>query len=210
MDPIRISLAHTLSRQWWLVLLRGVVAIMFGILAFTQPAMSTMALVLLVGAFMLADGVLGTWAAISSRKVYDDWWLLLLWGLTGIVAGGLTFFVPQITALVIMFYIAVWAIATGVLQIVAAIRLRKEIKGEWLLVLGGLASVAFGVALLAQPAAGALILLWLIASFALAFGILQVAFAFRLRKFAKQFAGTPPIRRTTGGTGTRVEAYSNF
>jgi uncharacterized membrane protein HdeD (DUF308 family) len=211
MDPMKISLAHTLSRQWWLVLLRGVVAITFGIVAFAQPAMSTMALVLLVGAFMLADGVLGTWAAISSRKYYDDWWLLLLWGMTGIVAGGLTFFVPQITALVIMFYIAVWAIATGVLQIVAAIRLRKEIKGEWLLVMGGLASVAFGVILLAQPAAGALILLWLIASFALVFGVMLVAFSFRLRKFGKQYAGSPPVRpRTTSGTGTRVEAYPSY
>jgi uncharacterized membrane protein HdeD (DUF308 family) len=207
MDTLTISLAHTLSRHWWLVLLRGLVYIAFGVVALVQPEISTMALVLLIGAFMFADGVLGTWAAISSRKHYEDWWLLLLWGLTGIVAGGLTFFVPEITALVIMFYIAVWAIANGVLEIVAAIRLRKEIKGEWMLVLGGLASIAFGVIVLAQPAAGALILLWLIASFALVFGALLMALAFRLRKFGKQFAGTPPARHTTG-TGTRVDTLT--
>jgi uncharacterized membrane protein HdeD (DUF308 family) len=212
MDTTTISLAHTLSRHWWLVLLRGLVAIAFGVLALAQPGISTLALVLLIGAYMLADGVLGTWAAIASRKTYDDWWLLLLWGLTGIVAGGLTFFVPEITALVIMFYIAVWAIANGVLQIVAAVRLRKEIKGEWMLVLGGLASVAFGVIVLMQPAAGALVLLWLIASFALVFGVLLVALAFRLRKFGKEFAGSPPVRpRMTGtgtGTGTPVDPFT--
>jgi uncharacterized membrane protein HdeD (DUF308 family) len=207
MDTPTLSMAHTLSRHWWVVLLRGVVAITFGIAALVQPAISTLALVLLIGAFMLADGVLGTWAAISSRKYYDDWWILLLWGLTGIVAGALTFFVPQITALVLMFYIAAWAIAKGVLEIVAAIRLRKEIKGEWMLVLGGLASVAFGVILLAQPAAGALILLWLIASFALVFGVLHVALAFRLRKYGKQF-GTPPVRPRMTGTGTRVDPFT--
>jgi uncharacterized membrane protein HdeD (DUF308 family) len=200
MDTLTTSLAHTLSRQWWLVLLRGLAAITFGILALTQPYISMAALVMLIGAYMLVDGVLATWAAISSRKTYDDWPLLLLWGLVGIVAGVLTFFVPQLTALAIMFYIAIWAIATGVLQIIAAIRLRKEIQGEWMLVLGGLASVVFGVILMAQPLAGALVLLWLIAAFALVYGVLQVVFSLRLRRHGKQLVGSPPARpRATHG-----------
>jgi uncharacterized membrane protein HdeD (DUF308 family) len=208
MDTLTISLAQTLSRHWWLVLLRGLAAITFGILAWTQPAISTMALVLLIGAYMLVDGVLGTWAAISSRKEYDDWPLLLVWGLIGIVAGGLTFFVPALTALAIMFYIAIWAIASGVLQIVAAIRLRKEIQGEWMLVLGGLASVAFGVILMAQPLAGALVLLWLIAGFAVVYGVLQVMFSFRLRRLGKQVAGSPPARPRATHTGTHPDTLS--
>jgi uncharacterized membrane protein HdeD (DUF308 family) len=171
MDPLTISLARTLSRNWWLVLLRGVAAITFGILAWTQPAISTLALVLLIGAYLLVDGAIGTWAAVSSRKYYDDWPLLLLWGLVGIIAGALTFFVPQLTALAIMFYLAIWAIATGALQIVAAIRLRKEIENEWMLALGGALSIVFGVVLMAQPLAGALVLLWLFASFALIYGV---------------------------------------
>jgi uncharacterized membrane protein HdeD (DUF308 family) len=209
--PLTTTLAQTLSRNWWLVLLRGLAAITFGILAWTQPAISTMALVLLIGAYMLVDGVLGTWAAISARKDYDDWWLLLIWGLIGIVAGGLTFFVPQLTALAIMFYIAIWAIASGVLTIVAAIHLRKEIQGEWMLVLGGLASVAFGVVLMAQPLAGALVLLWLIATFALVYGVLLVLFSFRLRRLGKQLAGSPPARPRathTGGTLSPASGHS--
>lgn len=204
MDTLTISLAQTLSRNWWLVLLRGLAAITFGVLAWTQPAISAMALVMLIGAYLLVDGVLGTWAAIVSRKTYDDWGLLLLWGLIGIVVGGLTFFVPQLTALAIMFYIAIWAIASGVLQIIAAIRLRKEIQGEWMLVLGGLASVAFGVILMAQPLAGALVLLWLIASFALIYGVLMVLFSLRLRRLGNQVAGSP---RATA-TGTRPDTLS--
>lgn len=213
MDTLTNSLAQTLSRHWWLVLLRGLAAITFGILAWTQPYISTMALVMLIGVYLLVDGVFGTWAAISSRKTYDDWPLLLLWGLVGVIAGTLTFFVPQLTALAIMFYIAIWAIATGVLQIVAAIRLRKEIQNEWMLVLGGVLSIAFGVVLMAQPLAGAIILLWLIAAFALVHGVLLVILSFRLRRLGNQLAGSPPARpraTSTGGTDTLTPASGHL
>jgi uncharacterized membrane protein HdeD (DUF308 family) len=95
----------------------------------------------------------------------------------------LTFLAPALTALALLFYIAIWAIATGVLEIVAAIRLRKEIENEWMLIVAGLASVVFGVLLMAQPAAGALALLWLIASYAIFFGVLLVILAFKVRAF---------------------------
>ena len=116
-------------------------------------------------------------------KGHEYWWLLLLEGLVGIGIGLLTFFAPGITALALLFYIAIWAIATGILEIAAAIRLRKEIDNEWLLLLAGLASVVFGVLLAMQPAAGALALLWLIGSYAIVFGVLLLVLAFKIRKF---------------------------
>jgi len=167
------------------LLLRGLVAIAFGVLVWFQPGISLAALVLLFGAYSAADGILGVWTAIAERKEREHWALLLIWGLLGIGIGILTFLVPGITALALLFYIAIWAVATGVLEIVAAIRLRKEIEGEWLLILGGLVSVVVGVILMAQPLAGALAVLWLIAIYAVIFGVLLVILAFRVRNFGK-------------------------
>ncbi|HTT10288.1 MAG TPA: HdeD family acid-resistance protein [Burkholderiaceae bacterium] len=189
MDGLEKRLASMLSRNWWLLLLRGIAAIAFGVLTWFQPGISLGALVLLFGAYSMADGILGVWAAIAGRKEHEDWWVLLLGGLLGVGIGILTFVAPGITALALLFYIAIWAIATGVLEIVAAIRLRKEIKGELFLILAGLASVAFGVVLIAQPGAGALALLWLVASYAVVFGVLLVILAFRVRRFAASGMG---------------------
>jgi uncharacterized membrane protein HdeD (DUF308 family) len=177
-------LAAILRRSWWMLLLRGLFAIAFGILTWVLPGLSLAALVLLFGAYVTADGILGVWTAIAGRKDHEHWWVLLLWGLLGIAVGLLTFLVPGLTALVLLFYIAIWAIAIGVLQIVAAVRLRKEIQGEWLLILGGLVSVVFGVLLVARPAAGALAVLWLIATYAVVFGALFVLLAFKMRRAA--------------------------
>lgn len=186
MNDVDTKLAAILLRNWWVLLLRGLVAIAFGVLIWVQPGISLVALVLLFGAYSLADGVLGTWTAIAERKEREHWGLLLIWGLLGIGVGVMTFLVPGITALVLLFYIAIWAIATGILQIVAAIRLRKEVKGEWLLILGGLVSVVFGIILMAQPGVGALAVLWLIGTYAIIFGALLVILSFRARSFARQ------------------------
>jgi uncharacterized membrane protein HdeD (DUF308 family) len=132
MNPIEQRLASVLSRHWWLLLLRGLVAIAFGVLTWVQPGISLAALVILFGAYSMADGILATWTAIAGGKDNDYRWVLLLEGLLGIGIGVLTFFSPGITALALVFYIAIWAIATGVLEIAAAIRLREEIKNEWL------------------------------------------------------------------------------
>jgi uncharacterized membrane protein HdeD (DUF308 family) len=182
------QLATILSKNWWVLLLRGIAAIAFGVMAWLQPGISLAALVMLFGAYTLVDGVLGVWAAIVGRKEHEQWWVLLLWGLLSIGVGIMTFQAPEITALVLLLYIAAWAIATGVLQIVAAIRLRKEIEGEWLLVLSGLASVAFGVFIMARPAAGAISMLWLIGSYAIVFGVLLVLLGFRVRAFGAKLA----------------------
>jgi uncharacterized membrane protein HdeD (DUF308 family) len=188
MDVLEKHLSAILFRNWWVLLLRGIIAIAFGILTWFQPGISLAALVLLFGAYVLADGILGVWTAFSGRKEHEDWWVLLLWGLLGIGVGIIALMAPGITALALLFYIAVWAIATGVLEIVAAVRLRKEIKGEWWLILGGLVSVVFGVLLLARPGPGALALLWVIATYAVIFGVVMVILAFKVRSFGKGFA----------------------
>jgi len=188
MNVLEKHLATILSRNWWALLLRGLIAIAFGLLTWLQPGVTLAALVLLFGAYTLADGILGVWTAISGRKEHEDWWVLLLWGLLGVGVGILVFFAPGITALALLFYIAIWAIATGVLQIVAAIRLRKVMKNEWWLALSGLASLIFGVLLVVQPGAGALAVLWLIAAWAIVFGVFLVILAFKARAFGKQSA----------------------
>lgn len=186
MNSLENQLVNIFSRNWWLLLIRGVVAILFGILLWLQPEISLMAMLLFFGTFALIDGTLGIWTAIAGHKMHEHWWVLFLWGLIGIAVGILTFAVPGVTALALLFYIAIWAVATGALQIVAAIRLRKEITGEWLLFLGGLASLIFGILLMIQPTAGVLALLWLIGTYAIIFGILLVSLAFKTRTFSKQ------------------------
>lgn len=174
-------LTEVLSRNWWLLLLRGICAIAFGVLSYIWPGISLATLVLLFGGYALVDGVIGCVLAVSGRKEREDWWVLLLWGLMSIAMGAMTFVVPGITALGLVLYIGAWAIATGVMQIVAAVRLRKAIEGEWLLILGGAVSVIFGLLLMAQPGIGALSLLWIIAAYAMFFGILLVVLAFKMR-----------------------------
>jgi len=172
-------LLHALVKNWWLFLIRGIAAIAFGVLAFMWPGLTLATLVLLYGAFALVDGVAAVIAAIRGGVPAPRWWLALV-GLCGIIVGVLTFAWPGITALVLLIFIAAWAIVMGLFEIVGAIRLRKEIDNEWMLILGGAVSVLFGILLLVQPGAGALALVWIIAFYAILFGILNIAFAFRL------------------------------
>jgi uncharacterized membrane protein HdeD (DUF308 family) len=184
MNGLEKRLASVLVRSWWVLLLRGLAAIAFGLLTWFQPGVSLVALVFIFAAYSMADGILATWTAIAGREDHEYWRVLLLEGLLGIGVGIVTFLAPGITTLALLFYIAIRAIATGVLEILAAIRLRNEIHGEWLLILAGLASVVFGVVLVAQPGVGALAMLWLIASYAMVFGVLLVVLAFKARGFA--------------------------
>ena len=169
-----------LTRNWWVFLLRGLAGIIFGIIAFVAPGISFAALVIVFGAYALADGVLALVSAIR-RRGGRRWWMLVLEGVAGIAAGVATLLWPGLTAIVLLYVIAAWAIVTGVLELVAAVQLRKEIRGEWLLALGGLASIAFGVLVAFFPGPGALaIVLWL-GAFALVFGVLMLVLSFRLR-----------------------------
>lgn len=173
-----------LARNWWLILLRGVLAIVFGVLAFIWPGITLITLVFLYGAFAFADGILAIAAAIRGGSVTPRWWLALV-GVFGIAAGVLTAVWPQITALVLLLFIAGWAIATGVLQIVGAIRLRHEIDDEWLLIASGVLSVVFGVLIALWPGAGALAMVLVIGAFAIMYGVLLVFFSLRLRRHAE-------------------------
>ncbi len=181
-------LARILSRYWWMTLLRGVVWILFGVAIFAQPGISLVALALTFGFFALVDGIGTVATAIGGRKEHEDWWVLLLMGLVGIGVGMLTFMRPDATALGLLYYIAIWAIATGLLASVAAIRLRKEIEGEFWLGLSGLASLGFGALLIARPDAGALAVLSLIGGYSVAFGALLVVLAVETRGFVKRTA----------------------
>jgi uncharacterized membrane protein HdeD (DUF308 family) len=172
---------HALARNWWLLLLRGIAALVFGVLTFAWPGVTLLTLVLFYGAFALADGVLAVAAAVMGGAPAPRWWLAVV-GLLGIAAGVLTFMWPGITGLLLLFFIAGWAIASGVMQIVGAIRLRHEIDNEWWLVAGGVVSVLFGMLLLLQPGAGALALIFVIGAYALIEGIILVMFSLKLRK----------------------------
>ena len=183
---LALNLAAILARNWWVLLLRGIVAIGFGVLTFASPALSLASLVLLFGGLCLADGLMAAWTAFSNRKQKENGWLLLIGGLLGIGVGLLTIFQPAVTGLALLFYIAIWAIATGVVHVLTAIRLRQEIANEWMLILAGLASVAFGALLMARPGSGALAVLWLIASYAIVRGLLLVVLAFEVRSAAKK------------------------
>jgi uncharacterized membrane protein HdeD (DUF308 family) len=170
-----------LSRYWWTLVVRGIFAVVFGILALVWPGITLATLVIFFGAYILVDGILAIVGAIGGWGNRDDHWLLLLEGLLGVGIGILTFRAPQITAMVLLMFIAAWALATGVLEIVAAIRLRKEIQGEVWLILSGLASVVFALLLMIFPAAGALSLLWLISIYAVVFGVILMAGGLKLR-----------------------------
>ena len=188
MDAVESRFSDLLSRGWTFLLLRGLAAIAFGILTWIRPGISLTALALLFGIYVFVDGILAASSAISNRKTQEHWWVVLLVGLVGIGVGILTFMNPAVTALALLFYIAIWAIATGVLEIVAAIRVRKEVEGEWRLILAGIVSVAFGAFLMARPGVGALAVLWVIATYAILLGILLVMLAFKARSFGKQLA----------------------
>ena len=177
------QLLSALAKNWWLLLLRGVCAILFGVLTFVWPGITLLTLVLLYGAYALVDGVLALAEAVMGGAPAPRWWLALV-GLSGIAAGILTFAWPGITAFVLLLFIAGWAIGTGVLEIVGAIRLRKEIQNEWLLIASGVLSVIFGLILVAQPGTGALALLYVIGTYAILFGILEVWLSLRLRGYA--------------------------
>ena len=179
-----LPLLSALAENWWLLLLRGIAAIVFGILAFVWPGITLLSLTLLWGAYALADGVLALWAAISGKgaEITPRWWLAVV-GIAGILAGLLTFGLPGTAMQVLLIFISSWAIVIGAMQIWGAIQLRKEIEGEWLLIVSGLLSIAYGIILIVQPAAGALALVWLIGWYAILLGVDYVALAVRLRKY---------------------------
>jgi uncharacterized membrane protein HdeD (DUF308 family) len=172
-----------LANNWDMVLVRGILAVLFGIATLFLPGITLIVLVALFGGYALIDGVISIVIAIKDRKENNKWWLLLLFGLVSIAAGVVTFAWPGITAISLFYIIVGWAIVSGVVEVILAVQLRKEIEGEWLLVLDGILSVAFGILLATQPAIGLLAVLWMIGVYGIAGGVTLIALAFRLRNF---------------------------
>ncbi len=171
---------NTLSDNWPILVLRGIAAIVFGVLALAWPGITVLAMVILFGAYVLVEGIatLAMAFARNERRRAS----LVLGGLLDIVAGVVTFMFPAISALALLVVIAAWAIVTGLVEIYSGIELRRQIEGEGWLIVGGALSVAFGVLLLSAPGPGLVTIAWLIGIYALAFGIAMLVLAFRLRR----------------------------
>src|SRR4051812_36661936 len=168
--------------HWWALAIRGAIAIIFGLAALLRPDIALQALILLFGAYALVDGVFAVVGVFGGTRGGTPRWLLLIEGIAGILAGLIAFVLPGLTAVVLLYLIAVWAIVTGIFEIASAIRLRQEITGEWALIVGGALSILFGVILaVIGPVAGLLSLIWLIGVYAVAFGILMLITAFQVR-----------------------------
>jgi uncharacterized membrane protein HdeD (DUF308 family) len=176
---------ETLARNWWILLIRGIAAIAFGLLAFVWPGLTLVVLVILFGAYVLADGVLAIYLALTGRTGGRHWGWILADGLLGIVAGGIALVWPGISALALLALIAAWAIIHGIFEIVAAIQLRRVLDDEWFMALNGVISILFGIALIAWPKAGILAVAWLIGVGAIAMGIMFVVLSLRLRSLSR-------------------------
>ena len=176
----------SLTGNWWIWVVRGILAILFGILAFIFPDSTLYVLTLLFGAYAVVEGIFNSIIALRAPKGASRWWILLLEGIVSVAAGFVAFLYPAITILVFVILIGVWAIITGAFEITAAIRLRKYIEGEWLLVLSGILSILFGTIFLFLPEIGALTIVIFVGVYALLFGILLVALGIKLRKWGKQ------------------------
>jgi len=177
---------NVLARNWWAMILRGVLGIAFGAFAILLPAAAFAVIILAFGAYALIDGALNIAAALRGARGEREWWALLLSGMAGVLAGLAAFAAPTLTALVMLYVIAGWAIVTGVLEITAAVRLRRQIAGEALMMLNGGLSIAFGVLIMMAPRAGALAVVLLIGAYAFSSGVVLVALGVRLRHAARR------------------------
>ena len=187
-----ISTAHVLARNWWALLIRGIAAVIFGILAFLWPGATILAIGILFGAYALVDGIFAIVAAVRAAETQQRWWPLVVEGIVGILIAAITFYDVGITLLALYFTIAAWAFLTGIFEIVAAMQLRKLIPNEFWLIIGGIASILFGALMIWRPLAGALAVIWLIGAYAIVFGVIMIALSLRLRGHAH-----PPATATT-------------
>jgi uncharacterized membrane protein HdeD (DUF308 family) len=186
LDPFEDQqMVRNLAQNWWALVIRGLAGVLFGIGALVWPPAAVAALVLLFGAYALVDGIFNIVAAVRAPREGRRWGWLLFSGLVGIATGVITFFMPGLTALAVVLLVASWSVVTGIAEIIAAIRLRKQIRHEWLLILSGLLSVAFGVLLFLMPAVGAVALAMWIGAYMLVFGALLIGVGIRLRSWGR-------------------------
>ena len=175
-----------IARNWWSLVIRGLVGILFGIITFAWPGITFAALVIVFGAYALLDGVFSLVGAVKAAQAHERWGALVFLGVTGIGAGVVTVLWPAITAFALVCLIAAWAIVTGVFEIAAAVRLRRYIEGEWLLALAGIASLVFGVLIMIAPLAGALVIAVWVGAYALVSGVMLVTLGIKLRSWGRR------------------------
>lgn len=187
------TVAAALARDWWVILVRGVVAVLFGILALFLPSVTLVVLVLLFGVYAIIDGILSFARAFNAGRRGQSWVWPTVGGVVGIAAGILAFVWPGRTVLILVYIIAAWALVSGIAEIVASISLRREISNEWLLILGGVTSVLFALLVFIRPGAGALAIVWLIGFYAIVLGVERIALAFRVRDWQEH-----PLNRGMG------------
>jgi uncharacterized membrane protein HdeD (DUF308 family) len=190
MGAAKKSASQTFRRIWWILLLRGVLALAFGLVSWFQPHITISVLMLYFGVYVLLDGLLSVWGGITDIKGNKYWWVLLIWGLVGIVVGVMALSSPATTLLMLLRYMAIWAIVTGALEIISVIRPAADEKREWVLVLGGLVSIVFGVILLAQPVSSLAVILGIVAAYATMFGIILIILGFMARAKSKKLASS--------------------
>jgi uncharacterized membrane protein HdeD (DUF308 family) len=179
-------IAKSVTNQSWLLVLQGILAVAFGVIAWVWPDLTVTTLVILFGAYAIASGVMSLWAAVGAHRVGDSPWPFIFRGLLGIGTGVVVAVWPDISALALLYVIAAWAIVVGIYEVMAAIALRKAIGNEWLLALAGIASIAFGVLAAIYPGDGAVALVWTIGVYAIVFGILMIAYGFRLHGWGRR------------------------
>ncbi|WP_052081387.1 HdeD family acid-resistance protein [Paracoccus halophilus] len=174
-------LVRVMAANWWVVLLRGIAAILFGLLALIWPGLTVYALLLVFGGYAIFDGIMAITVGFQRRTADEGWWSWALDGFLSIVIGLMALFWPAATALVFVIWMAAWAVIAGIFRIIAAIRLRRDIQGEWALGLSGLLLAVWGILMAMIPAAGLLSIAWLIGTFALLIGVAMIVLALRLR-----------------------------
>ena len=179
-----LSMIEMLARNWWALALRGLFALLFGILALALPGITAETLILLFGIFAIADGIFAIVAAVRAAERHERWGAMVIEGIVGILAGLVAIFIPIAAALALVLVVGAWAFVTGILELVGAVKLRREIADEWLLVIDGVLSILLGLLMLIFPGAGLVALVWIIGIYALLFGIALIALAVRLRGHA--------------------------
>ena len=182
-----------ITKNWWVFLLRGLAAIIFGFLAVIWPSITLQVLLILFGVFVLLDGIFSLVSGIVSIGQDKRWWTMLLSGILSIAIGLLIFFWPNVTGVVLLYFIAAWAVVIGIMDIVIAIQIRHEIEGEWMMILDGAFSLIIGILLFVFPAQSAVALVWLIGLFAIAVGIIFIILSLRLRKLGRELESSPEL-----------------
>jgi uncharacterized membrane protein HdeD (DUF308 family) len=177
-------MVHALARNWWALLIRGIAAAIFGILALVWPGAAIYAIGVLFGAYALVDGIFAIVAAVRAAEAHERWWPFVIEGIIGLVIGAIAFYDVAIVIAALFFTIAAWAVLTGIVEIAAAIQLRKQLANEVWLIVGGILSILFGVLMWWRPLAGAVAVVWIIGIYAIVFGITMIAFSLRLRSHA--------------------------